>query len=487
MSFEFPDLQRPQYPSSPEVLLAALAWSVVPRSEAHKKTGLIYQRREASTSRGKPKKVNIEQTIPRGEALEAFRMTLEKQGMHASGGTLPPSAAEAVADALLGAQPRKGVGRSSSAIGIAGALLQDAIGGLATEDPPNFAQMLNTMHSLGGIGGTTAAERWFDVASRHASLPQLSAIESALAASTLKPFLASVEWPPKSPILAELARPKELPMWWQNDVIGSGVGTPFSWFRLSWDRLCEAGWQEVLPPRRWAAWAVCLLRNALGFGYLWEANFYFEIARGVFELSRSAETVAQWALCPTKPLVPYPKGGIAQMDVMPSIKQLLGKGLACRKAIIQATESLKSSPSSLSGFVEALRTEASNDSRKSIRAALAGSGEKGGLSNLEETVRYALVARESADVPDHSSLLRVVSRNYTHVVPGPEWIVVMSAMAAAHPSAVVRLGDVRQSLSDLGFKPRIDFLLAELERAGLCLGAPDGDEGIEINLGFSKK
>ena len=487
MSFEFPDLQRPQYPSSPEVLLAALAWSVVPRADAHKNTGLIYQRKEASATRGKTRKVKIEQTMPRGASLEVFRSLLETRGMRASGGTLPVVAAEAVADALLGAQPRKGVGRSSSAIGIAGALLQDAIGGLATERPPNFAHLLNTMHVLGGSIGPTAAERWFDAASRHASHPRLSAIEAAFASSTLAPYLHSADWPPAAPILAETAKPIAPPIWWQNEVIGLGVGTPFSWFKLSWDRLCSAGWQEVLPPRRWAGWAVCLLRTALGFGFLWEANFYFELARGVFEPTRSADTVAQWALRPTKPLVLFPKGGISQMDVMPSIKQLLGKGLACRKAILEAAATLKSSPSTLADFVEALRTETSNESLQVLRTALGGAGERGGLSNLEETVRYSLVARESVDVPDHSSLLRVVSRNYTHVVPGPEWIVVMSAMAAEDPSAVVRLGDVRQSLSDLGFKPRIDFLLAELERAGLCLGAPDGDEGIEINLGFSKK
>jgi uncharacterized protein YoaH (UPF0181 family) len=182
--------------------------------------------------------------------------------------------------------------------------------------------------------------------------------------------------------------------------------------------------------------------------------------------------------------VPHQQGGIAQMDVMPSIKQLLAKGLACLKAIHQAANSLRSSPSSLAELVESLRSDGGRAEVRAIRAALEGAGDTAGLPNLVETVRYSLLARGTPEVPDNSSLLRVVSRNFTHVIPGPEWIVVMSALSAQAPTDTVRLGDVRTALDDLGFKPRIDFLLSELERAGLCASAPDGDEGIELNLGF---
>jgi len=73
------------------------------------------------------------------------------------------------------------------------------------------------------------------------------------------------------------------------------------------------------------------------------------------------------------------------------------------------------------------------------------------------------------------------------VAPAPEWIVVMSAMSVARPSDTLRLGDVQRSLGEIGLKPRMDFLIGELERAGLCASASDGDEGIEINLGFGRK
>lgn len=479
MNFSFPDLQRPQYPQSPEVLLSSLAWSVIPRAPEHRDTGLIYQRKQSSVKRA----VKIVQTMPQGESLQAFHASLFTMGMRAKSREAPIFAAQAVVEALLGAQPPKGVGVPSSAIGVCGALLQDPIGGLATEKPPNFAHVLNTMFRLGGNSEATAAELWFAAASAYATQRPLKTIEGALAATSLAPYLAE-SWPPLVAKALPVSLPDAVPQWWQQEVLDGRVGTPFSWFRRSWERLCSPAWCEVVPPRRWSSWALCVLRNALGFGFLWESNFYFELARGVVDRTREASTAARWALRPTKPLVPHQQGGIAQMNVVPSIKQLLAKGLACRKAILEAADTLRSSPGSLTELVEALRSDDGRTEIQAIRVALEGGGYRKGLDNLEETVRYSLLARGTPEVPDGSSLLRNVSRNYTHVIPGPEWIVVMAAMSARTPNDTVRLGDVRNALDDLGFKPRIDFLLSELERAGLCASAPDGDEGIEINLGF---
>jgi hypothetical protein len=481
MAFAFPDLKRPQYPSSPEVLLSALAWSVIPRASGHNETGLIYQRKESRAKRG----VAIEQTMPRGQGLEDFRASLQSNGwMTADGGDLPRVVAEAAADAMLGVKPPKGVGYASSAIGLAGALLQDPTGSLAAKNPPNFANLLNTMYALGGsTEGKTAASLWFDVARHYSATGILKTLDGALAGTALERFLPDGVWPPAAPQIAKASVPEPAPPWWLEDVVSAGIGTPFSWFHASWNRLCSQEWYTILPPRRWAGWAVCILRNAIGFTFLWEANFFLQLARGIADHERDPTTVARWALSPTRPLVPYQRGGIAQMDVMPSIRRLLTQGLACRKAIIEATRELDEEPNNLASLIEALRAT----QPKSIQAALGGGGEKGGLSNLIETVRYSLLARSALDMPDHYALLKVVSRNYTHVAPAPEWIVVMSAMAATGPSDVVRLGDVQRSLEDIGFKPRIDFLLGELERAGLCASASDGDEGIEINLGFGRK
>jgi hypothetical protein len=482
-----PSLDRPQYPSSPEILLSALAWSVVPRKKEHANTGLIYSRRDSAGTR----RVRIEQTMPKADILEQFSTSLAEGGYRTPGATgkLPRYVAESIANALLGVQPTKGVGTPSAAMGLVGALLQDPVGGLGTENPPNFAKLLNTMYRLGG-GNRTAGEKWHAAARTHALTHQLHVIEKALASTTLRPYLED-GWDASTPVVYDAAMPADAPSWWEKDVLDTKTGTPFSWFTTSWDRLCSDSWTCALPPSRWARWAVCVLRHALGFGYLWESNFFLEVARGIADTSRDPSTVAAWALRPTKPLVPHHSGGVSQMDVMPSMKKLLTTGLACRRVLLEACNEIMAGPSpippSLVGLVEALRAKVTPGQLKALNSALGGKADDGSSKNLIETVRYALLARGSDQAPDHSSLLKVISRNYTHVSPGPEWIVVMSGLSGISPSGNMRLGDVRRSLEDLGFKPRIDFLLGELERAGLCASAPDGDDGIEINLGFQQQ
>lgn len=475
MAFELMDLRRPQYPSSPEILLSALAWSMVGRAESTQSQGLIY-RRHGTRKRG----VVINETFPAGAVLEQYRQGLIKAGLHDIDGELTTDEARACALALEGLTPEKGAGTASSAIGIGAALLQDPMGGLAVANPPNFANLLNTMYALGGGAGMTAAERWYAAAERYSSDTKLAAIEAPLVKSALAAFMADPNWPIEEARSDESSIPRAVPVWWQREILDASIGTPFSWFRGSWDRLCSPAWYETLPARRWTGWAVCTLRTALGFSFLWEANFYSELARGVLDSERDVAHVVQRAISPPGPLVPYQRGSVSQMDVMPAIRRILSTGVACRKAIEAAAHEAPSETSGLQQFIEWLRKRDST----ALSAALAGNGDTGGLPNLLETVRYSLLERGSTSERDHHGLLKVVSRRFTHVSPGAEWIVVMSAMANPEPRDALRLGDVQRSLESLGFKPRIDFLLAELEKAGLCATAADGDEGIEINLGF---
>lgn len=484
MSAVFPDLRRPQYPSSPEVLLSALAWSVVPRAEGGDKAGLIYERFAAT------KGVIIQQTKPSGSEMVRFGEQLSSFGVRALGEPKYADVAEAVATSLNGIRPLKGKGRSSSAIGIAPALLQDPVGGLSAENPPNFAQLINTIYALGGPDiGTTAAERWFEAARHHASQAPLSGIERALATGTLAGLLRESDpWPPTKPISLKVSRPSDPPPWWLAEVHKNGYATPFQWFRVAWDRLCSPDWHERLPARRWASWAICVLRHGLAFTFLWEANFFTEIARGVASKEIDSETLARWAMVPVRPLVPYRRGSVSEMNVGSSINKALAIGLACREAIEELIGEEGHGVTSLAELVDLLRKRAGQAQHAELARALTGPSAGSRLGNLQETVRYSLLARTVAsqgDV-DHYGMLKTVNRNYTHVLPGAEWIVVMAAMAAPRPDSVVRLGDVMQSIKALGFQPRIDFLLAELERAGLCASSPDGDEGIEINLGFGR-
>jgi hypothetical protein len=482
MSSSFIDLRRPQYPSSPEVLLSALAWATTLRTTDKQKVGLIYERRPGS---GVPK-VHIEPTKPADETLTKFCDELRAAGLVDNDGKVPQAIGQAVANSLEGALPLKGVGFASSAVGIAGALLQDPVGGLGVQSPPNFAQLINTIYSLGASASThTAATRWFEAASFHAKSRPLAAIEQALVTSVLAPYLQNASpWPPSSAIVSEVAQASTAPTWWVDDVLEQKLAVPFTWFRTAWDRLCSPEWYEQLPPRRWASWSVCLLRHALAFTFLWEANFFYEIAKGVVDDSNPPETVARWALVPVRPLIPYRTGTITQMDVQPTLRRMLEIGLGCMRSLHAILENEDVNFSSLAELVEHMRTGTNSTQREQIILGLSGAGDTSGMNNLLETVRYSILARESEDQPDNYGLLRTVARRFYHVAPGPEWIVVMTAMSASGPGAIVRLGDLIQGLKGLGFQPRIDFLLSQLERAGLCASAPDGDEGIEINLGF---
>src|SRR5690554_3370631 len=124
MAFELIDLRRPQYPSSPEILLSALAWSMVERAEPTKSQGLIYVR-HGTRKRG----VVVNETFPSGVALEQYRQGLIEAGLHDIDGELSMDDARACALALKGLTPEKGAGTGSSAVGIGVALMQDPVGG----------------------------------------------------------------------------------------------------------------------------------------------------------------------------------------------------------------------------------------------------------------------------------------------------------------------------------------------------------------------
>lgn len=479
----FPELRRPQYPSTPEVLLSALAWSVVPRLEAEDESlGLIYERFVA------PKGLKIRQTKPKGPEVADFGEALAEHGIRSLGDSSYPEVGAAVANSLNGILPDKGKGRASSSIGIAAALLQDPMGGLSAKQPPNFAHLINTIYSLGDEGQASyAAGQWFSAARCHALASPLIGIERALIAKRLAGILANPDpWPPPAPNMEKKSEPSAAPTWWWNELAKAGHATPFQWFRVSWDRLCSPSWHQRLPPRRWTSWALCVLRHGLGFSFLWEANFYTELTRAVLSNDKDPATSAANAMVPVRPLLPYRRGSVSEMNVGSGINKALAVGLACREALEAALKGATTTATTLSDVIRILRERSDEELRNKLAHALTGPPGGSRLGNLQETVKYSLLARATQGDADHYGLLQTVSRNYAHVVPGAEWIVVMSAMAAPEPNSIVRLGDVMQGLRALGFQPRMDFLLAELERAGLCASAPDGDQGIEINLGFGR-
>ena len=74
-------------------------------------------------------------------------------------------------------------------------------------------------------------------------------------------------WPAVGPVALADSRPH---------VLASAHFTPFRWFWTKWSTLCDPAneWREALPARRFTDWSLCLLRTALAFAYIWEAEFF---------------------------------------------------------------------------------------------------------------------------------------------------------------------------------------------------------------------
>jgi|GEM_PF-1860848 len=493
-SLAFPSLTRPEYPPSPEVFLSALAWSTMgARAEdgTHGSLGLTYRGNEKQAQSYK-----IVATDPsRPNVVGEFSSHLQRTSFLGEiDESLQWSGASALAEALLGTKPERGRGSTTSAVGYAAALMQNSIGSLVKESPPNFAKLINTIYSLGSratqgdSGFPSASHAWFSAAQQMASRPDLSAIEQSLFATSLTHVLPNVKsWPPKNATVLDVDLAQKPPIWWEGMHEEVGWFTPFGWFYSAWNNLCSPEWVAGLPPRRWAGWATCVLRHAIAFAFLWEANFFVEITRALLRGSDLNDSALS-AVSPKAPLISWSQGSISEMDVKPMTRSLLRAGLACRMEILALVDALSErNAESLPALLGALGAALGDDQRLRLSAALTGRTDPPAWRNLQFTVEYALLDRGSAEATiDQYSLLRTVSKRFAHVAPGSDWVVVMAAINARTPISKLRLGDMLLGLRRLGLAPRLDFLSREAERAGLCASAADGDEGIVIDLGFGR-
>lgn len=490
----FSDLYRPQYPPTPDVLQSALAWSFFAPAPANGARGFIYYRESAT----QPKRVQIVSTRPDIPESSAWISALRGQGLFYDGGPVEGEVAHAAANALVGIEPLKGTGNTAAPLGLAAALLQDPSGAMGVANPPNFAALINQIYLMGSPSSTPgrastqlASELWFQAVTKIAKgTDLLRALDAALFHSVIKANLdpkTTPDWPPGARTPNKTSVPDGPPKWWTGSDFDP-VDTPFGWFADSWKKLCSDEWILALPPRRWTDWASCLIRQALAFSFLWEAHFFRVLGRFVaIESSESPETAAARIRSAPMGLIPWATAGsIATLDIKPRVRDLLRTGLACRAAFWEwQASTVAPKDKSLIGMLNYMRQRASKALRKQLVQALDGNQEAGGLRNLIETVEYSLLCRrDTGRSADFYGFTKTISRRFTHVAPSPEWIVVISSVAAPGPSVGCRLADVIVSLQRLGLQPRIDTLVRELERAGLCASAPDGDEGILVSPAF---
>jgi len=487
---DFFELDRPEYIVSPELYQVVLAWDIVGKKPVEDKSiGYVFRRDLVTTD---PKKVKIRRMSPLDKPYE------EKKRLYNH--IIPENSnnygnrqviGDAIFSSIEGIKSSKSVSQCSVPINSYSSLLQDIRGVTGKDRPANLSKIINTMFDLGGEPyDYTASELWWKNITSDESQEWLQWIENSLSAEninndfSLKKLISECD--DKS-----LYQNIGCPLW----MASINEGTPFSWFREAWTRLCSDEWYRGLPRRRWNDWASCVLRTAVGLGYLWEMHFYTRLVEGLVIDGANPVDIVRNATTTSVGLLSWStESTISSRDVSSYIIQITNQGTSARNMInslvkedIFPSMNEEKYTSSDNGLVEWVQ-DCSNHISKEIKKRLSetkGKGKVSGAKNTGETIRYALLCRDPFGInADYYGLLNKRGSRYTVVEPSSEWIVVISSLLSRKPNETVRMEDVVRSLISLGLKPDYNTLVHELEKAGLTRRSHDADEALEIATGF---
>lgn len=391
------------------------------------------------------------------------------------------------------------------------ALVFQTLHGLVNkQNPANVADIIETVGWLGGAGARGDVARAYLVAAGQAANERLgrSPVEEMIAR------LAGTVWESLGALSEGEGRHETWPEWSSPSAVEESQSslakglleesplkrcrTPFSWFWEKWSTLCdvEAGWYEVLPPRRFIDWALCLLRTGLAFAYLWEADFYLRLhacaadraaGRAVEPSLRSMRSflVEGPILAKLEPrTVPA-----VQKDIWPGIRTHLARGYVARERLQSLAAKSTYAPSWDEGDVfEVLREWVEHTARGGLEDYEQNlETEARTAKNQREFVRYLLQQRSAEDDSrDQTDLYYLLERNSqsTWFDPGPEWIVVNASLLCRKPSSNCTLGQVIRDLSQLGIQVERSVVTRLLEEAGMSTDSPDADEALVVYSGF---
>jgi hypothetical protein len=214
---------------------------------------------------------------------------------------------------------------------------------------------------------------------------------------------------------------------------------------------------------------------ALGFCYLWEAQWYERLARLAVGDELAGVVNLDDLVRATGELVPWrPRAESTSVrDVVSPLKGRIGRGVAVRDVVRRSVKATDVDQA-LAELREAARLP---DVRAQLSSALTTTTTK----NVWEAVRYALAARSDHGAQaDFYGILRNSGTRYAVVEPGTEWTALMAALAVEGPGKRCTVGDVRGLLASLGLRPDLSELIVLLEEAGLARGSADADQAVEV-------
>lgn len=461
-------LPRPQYVAVPEGFITAIAWRAFTagelKNDSGKKVALRFRGTEAVT-----KTLEYRITEPKGELLTSFGETVQSDGINTM---LPPNQlGESIVNSVLGVKSDKGKFQPASPLSPSWAMMQNMSGIQGSENPPDLAEILETIFEL----GLNQEEKADD----HQSVTSLwlEAVKTRLDSDKLLKILDFAA----DQSISEIQRTSLDPQRSSKAIGWEGLfpNSPFVWFRETWKTLTSSDWVEALPARVWVDWATTVLRQAYAMAYLFEVTWYDALARSIL---KSSENTWEDLLLEMDDWFPWKpsNSGIEIRDVSSNLKWKSLRGVEIREILDEWLKATSNGEESFESVHRAMHSDA--ELRNKLAIALGSRREN---KNLWEAIRYSLITRETqGPYADHFGLLKSRGSRFLIADPGTEWITVISSLTSSKPSSTTNVGKVTENLKKLGACPEPQDLIQLLELAGLARGSADADQGVAVETAY---
>jgi hypothetical protein len=480
----FFNLSRPEYPSSPEAFQTALLWELLSPQKRKLPDGRypIFSIRDGYDGKFNDR---LRETKPRNEDDNGSWIDAMAHRIVTQEGRQEELVSSTIAENLTGSRTRSGNSCPAIPLNLWTALLQSPEGMAAKENPADLGAIVNQLYCLGdtSLSREPASHKWFKAC---AAINKQQWALQGIEAGVKKYYIDRIQQI-ELPSLDELPQKtyQPLPAWMEPDLV------PFGWFKSSWDKLCRPEWVDALPPRRWSDWATCIIRAVVGCGFIWESYFFYELGKELYNDADPGEAARRLKLSPT-PLVWNTELSHSERNIGSKIKKKARHGRAVSIFIEDELvknypeldgPSFKGDPDGLGNWIEICANIIKRENLKdNLKERLTSDAPQ---SNLEETIRYSLLCRESyGENADFYGLLSAHGTFSTCVEPGNEWLVTFTSLLCEEPSGTIKLGKVMQSLRQIGIDPNRKTLIKKLESCGLCRSSHDADDAIEVSSGF---
>lgn len=457
-------INRPQYVSVPEGFISSLAWKVFEWKPTHisgeKPVAMMFRAKGQTGTQH----FDLWETAPEGAELEKLGLALKEAGI----GPKPLDSsilALSVLNSVTGIRAEKSTLQAASPLTPGFALMQNMRGIQKSKNPPDLAEILESLYAFGGGELSSGVARgWLRAASYRCEIdPLLSAMDQAVRKTLLRNEIQAKVFLDDDIAIINVLYPS----------------TPFTWFRRSWDRLTSEEWVEALPARVWVDWATAVLRLALGMGFLWEAAWYETLARKL--LSEVPFTQAD-VLNDVPQILPWKssRSSVSVRDVASVLVWRVHKGAGVRRIVDGWLQDNASPELSFDDAIKGMQID--TELKTDLTTALGS--QKRNAPNTWEAIKYALQTRDVAGpFADYYGLLRPNGRFLT-VSPGTEWMAVVASLACQKPGGTTHVGALMDDLAELGLHPELADVVTLLERAGLARGSADADLGVQIKSAF---